>query len=194
MKRLLAASIVLTLTLLATSAFATTLLKLDLATMTAKSERIVHGTVKQIEPRKEGGRIFTHVTLEAREHLKGEAEDEVTFRLLGGRMGDLVTIVHGSPDFALGEEVVVFLERPKGSEHLVVTGMSQGKFRVAVGPDAHTLYVVPQLENTPLVEQIELRDEEGNLRRRLRQAAPSTSHSQVTSLEDFKERVRAQLR
>lgn len=192
-RRLCAAGAALCITLCAGWAAATTLLKLDMPELVEQSEQIVHGSVTEITPRRADGRIYTYITLEAREHLKGEPAETVTFRVLGGRMGDLATIVHGTPDFSLGEEVVVFLERPRQGAELVVAGMIQGKFQVATGPDQRTLYVVPQLGGAPLVEPIELRDEEGNLRRRLRAAQPSELHGQVSALETFKRRVREQV-
>ena len=184
---------------LASVAHATTLLKLTMDDLVDRSARIVHGEVSTIEPRKENGRIVTYITLDVRETLKGPADQtQVSFRVLGGRMGDLVTIVHGTPQFSVGEETLVFLEQPstkKGpTPPLVVTGMTQGKFRITKGPDQKTLYVVPSLGETNLVERVEVRDDEGKLRKRLQSADPSAEHSSVQSYDVVKAHILARVK
>ncbi len=169
-------------------ASATTVLKLTLADLVRGSEQIVAGQVSAVEGRMEGGRIYTYVTLKAQAHYKGTPRDEVTFRQLGGRVDDLVTVVAGSPGFVVGERVVVFLERPAPQAPLVVTGMSQGKFSVISGADA-VPYVRPQLEHARLVERAQL-PEGDNLSARLRDAQPSQDHQVTLPLDDFAARVR----
>ncbi len=176
------------------AAHATTLRKLDMASLVSGSERIVRGEVAAIEPAREDGRIVTYVTIEVSEHLKSQDDIEtVRVRVLGGRMDGLATRVHGTADFSLGEHVLVFLERPQPDGPLVVRGMVQGKFTVALGPDTKTLYVVPDLRNTPLVEPVELRGQEGELRKRLREANPSQTHDRVHALEEVRAEIRRQL-
>lgn len=183
----------LLLTTLATSATATTLLKLDMNDLVDKSEAIVHGEVVELTPIKENGRIYTYIGLDVKDQLKGTSSQRVEFRVLGGRIDDLVTIVHGSPHFVLGEEVLVFLERPVQDKPLVVTGMVQGKFSIAVGPDQKTPYLVPQLGGTPLVERQELIDETGTLRKRLKEVRPASVHAQVTELSAVKASIRQRI-
>ena len=92
---------------LASVAHATTLLKLDMDDLVDRSERIVHGEVTKLEAKEEQGRIVTYITLDVQDSLKGPADEKtVSFRVLGGRMGDLVTIVHGTPQFSVGEQVL----------------------------------------------------------------------------------------
>lgn len=194
--KLIASALVTTtllLTLLSSSAIATTLLKLSMNDLVDKSEAIVHGEVIELTPIKENGRIYTYIALDVKEQLKGASTERVEFRVLGGRIDDLVTIVHGSPNFALGEEVLVFLERPVEDKPLVVTGMVQGKFSIAIGPDQKTPYLVPQLGGTPLVERQELIDESGTLRKRLKEASPASVHAQVTELSAVKTSIRQRI-
>lgn len=179
------AALLVTLMLLC-SASATTLLKLDLATMTAKSEKIVQGKVSAMTFEKVEGRIYTYITLSVHETLKGKHDKDVTFRIMGGRVGDLVTIVHGTPSFEMDEEVLVFLERPLEDKPLVVTGMVQGKFHVTVGPDQSSRYVVPHVGNTPLVEPLEIKDKDGTVKRRLTETKPDALHSEVVDFERLK--------
>lgn len=183
---------------LASVAHATTLLKLTMDDLVDRSERIVQGEVVKLEAKEEQGRIVTYITLDVQDTLKGPADEQtISFRVLGGRMGDLVTIVHGTPQFSAGEQVLVFLEQPvskKGPKlPLVVTGMAQGKFSISAGPDQKTLYVIPSLGTTNLVERVELRDEEGKISKRLQAARPSEEHSSVQSLEAVKSRIRARV-
>ena len=194
--KLIASALVTTtllLTLLSSSAIATTLLKLSMNDLVDKSEAIVHGEVIELTPIKENGRIYTYIALDVKEQLKGASTERVEFRVLGGRIDDLVTIVHGSPNFALGEGVLVFLERPVEDKPLVVTGMVQGKFSIAIGPDQKTPYLVPQLGGTPLVERQELIDESGTLRKRLKEASPASVHAQVTELSAVKTSIRQRI-
>ncbi len=171
------------------SASATTLLKLDLETLTAKSEAIVQGKVTDMAPTRVDGRIYTYITLEVNETLKGKEQETITFRIMGGRVDDLVTIVHGTPSFSMNEEVLVFLERPLEDKPLVVTGMVQGKFHVTVGPDQKTRYVVPHIGNTPLVEPLEVKDRDGTLRKQLSESEPDALHSEVLDFELLKTRI-----
>lgn len=187
---LLTAALLVTIAWLG-SASATTLLKLDLETMTTKSEAIVQGKVTTMESRKVGGRIYTYITLDVHEMLKGGPEETITFRIMGGRVDGLVTIVHGTPNFSKDEEVVVFLERPLKDSPLVVTGMVQGKFHVTVGPDQSSRYVVPHVGNTPLVQPLEVKDRDGTIRRKLTEVEPDTLHSEVMDFEAFKLKVKS---
>lgn len=186
----LTAALSITLMMLA-SASATTLLKLDLETLTSKSEAIVQGTVSEIEYTKQDGRIYTYITLNVKEVLKGsQGMKEVQFRVLGGRVGDLITVVHGTPQFQQDEEVLVFLERPLADKPLVVTGMVQGKFHVAVGPDQQTEYIVPDIKDTPLVEPLKVEDKQGQIATRLKETEPDQTHSQVITLDAFKLQIK----
>lgn len=173
-------------------AHATTLIKLDLKDLTAKSEQIVMGRVLSLDAKLEGGRVFTYVTLQVSERLKGQGDPTVTLRLVGGRTPDLATLVSGQANFRRGEEVLVFLERPTMSRHLLVTGMSQGKFRVVRGPDGTTRQLVPQGVTTSLLTPT-TKLVDGKARRTLLPAEPSALHTEVTSLRDVRAHIQRQL-
>jgi PKD repeat protein len=80
---------------------------------------IVRATVVSQEARLEtlGGkrRPFTYVTLARLEAIRGDVEEAFTVRLPGGRVGDFVSWTAGTPRFAVGSEVVLFLERSAGA-------------------------------------------------------------------------------
>ena len=63
-------------------------------------------------------RAFTLVSFAALEKIKGDVPDAFTVRLPGGKVGDVASWVPGTPKFALGGEVVLFLERAPGHVNL----------------------------------------------------------------------------
>jgi hypothetical protein len=74
--------------------------------------------------------IHTHVGVRVEEVLKGELREiEITVNQLGGTVGGLRSWIFGSPEFVLGERVLLFLTaNPDGT--LRVLSLYQGKFSV----------------------------------------------------------------
>ncbi|MEM1348706.1 MAG: hypothetical protein AAGI01_09140 [Myxococcota bacterium] len=171
-------------------ALATTLARLDLEALTAQSELVVHGTVTRLAPEVRGGRVFTNITLEVTEALKGTPGDSVTFTQLGGRTRNLATRVAGMPDFRLGEEVLVFLERPSVDAPLVVTGMAQGKFTVHRDVDGQAAYLEPEAMREHLIDVLPY-PETPSARPRLRPTTPSPIHIQVSDFTEVTARIRS---
>lgn len=121
-------------------AHATTVLKVDVPEMTRISEWVVRARVLAVESvdlRASGDGLYTDVSLAIDEVLRGTgAPANYTMRLMGGvgRDGMALTIP-GMPRFAVGEEVVLFLERIANGH--VPCGLGQGVWRVVrppVGP------------------------------------------------------------
>jgi PKD repeat protein len=79
---------------------------------------IVRATVvsqtARLEPVGGAQRPFTIVTLAALEKIKGEVPDTFSVRLPGGKVGDAISWVPGTPGFVAGKETVLFLERAPG--------------------------------------------------------------------------------
>lgn len=117
--------------LVASPAWATTLLKLDLPALTKLSASVVRGTVKSSEARWNGDhtRISTHIVISVRETWKGEPQRELTVTQQGGVVGEVGQLVHGTVVFKPGDEVVLFLE--EHGPRFILTGMVQGVFRVS---------------------------------------------------------------
>jgi hypothetical protein len=117
----------------ARSASATVLLPADFTTVVAESVTIVHGRVVDVSSGLTGPRrtIESLVTVQVIESLKGAstADTTVTFRVPNGRVGRYRRVLMGAPEFARGDEVVVFLQ---GRAPAVPTlyGLSQGVYRV----------------------------------------------------------------
>ncbi|MBM4364162.1 MAG: hypothetical protein FJ104_15895 [Deltaproteobacteria bacterium] len=87
-------------------------------------------------------RIYTRTELLVGESLKGDARagESLTIRQLGGTLDGLVQTVPGNARFAIGEEVVVFLDRDEAQPLHYVIGMAQGKFAVRrSGPTVQAL-------------------------------------------------------
>lgn len=94
---------------------------------------VVHGTVVSVRSawNDDHTRIYTEVQVKVEAAWKGEAPAAgvVVVRQLGGSVEGLSQQVMGSPVFAVGEELVLFLvPGPQGDR--AVLGMSQGKFKV----------------------------------------------------------------
>ncbi len=130
-------------------ASATIALSFDLDAMTTTSDAIVIGQVREVASRWEGHRIVTGVEIAVALPVMGSAArgERVRLDVLGGRVGDLAQVVSGTARFAVGEQVVVFLEEVGGGFQVV--GLSQGKYKVVRGPDER-LWAVRDLEGLTL--------------------------------------------
>src|SRR5262249_16926596 len=118
------------------SASATVLVPIDLGALSRDATTIARGRVVSVEGRwsDDRRRIESVVTLAVDETLKGTADVAVQFAVPGGRIGRYRSVTIGSPEFAAGQEVVVFLGgRPPLEPHLI--GFSQGVFRLQRGAD-----------------------------------------------------------
>ena len=117
---------------------ATTVERLTLEDLAARSQTIIQGTVRGTRSywSSNGKLILTSTIIEVSESLKGQASGTVEVTTVGGRIGDTILHVGGMPAFAAGESTIVFAERANG--FLTVLGMSQGKFTVSNGEVANS--------------------------------------------------------
>lgn len=164
MKRLLPFLLSLSMLLAGAPAFATTVVKLELEELVKLSDVIVVADVRSVESFVDEGRVHTRIRLEVAERWKGSPGETVEIVHLGGRTEKLATVVHGMPAFRQGERVLVFLEKPKGHPHYVVTGLSQGKFSLQMLPDGSTL-VVPEIDYGSLAKPVKMPDNSVQLKR-----------------------------
>jgi hypothetical protein len=103
-----------------------------------RAARIVHGTVRSVDPGRDGEGIpATWVTLDVDETLKGPAAPTITFKQVGVPDplpdGTLLRLP-GLPRYAVGEEVVVFLHGTSRKGFSSPVGLGQGLFRAEPGP------------------------------------------------------------
>jgi hypothetical protein len=135
-------------------AHATIMTPLDLSALTARADRVVYGTVEKVESKWTSGHeaIYTDVTLRVQRAYKGAVKpgDSVVVRREGGTVGGIGMRVFGSASFAVGEEVVVFVEQ-RGAASWVV-GMAQGKLRVTTLPTGQKQVTAPELTGIAFVD------------------------------------------
>lgn len=157
------------------SAHATLLRGLSLDNLCQRSGVIVRGKVVARGAAWKGGRIYTRITVQVSGSLRGKYRvgQTVSFWRLGGRVGRYAQIVQGTPTFAQGDRVLVFLNRR--GKHLFVTGMVQGRFSIRRAAAAGTATVTQSLTGARLLGG----------KRALRRP---------TTLARFEQRVRAILR
>jgi hypothetical protein len=118
-----------------TSARATTLVPADLGELSREAIAIARGRVAAVEGQwtDDHRTIETVVSLQVDEYLKGSLGAVVQFRVPGGLLGRYRSIFVGAPEFAVDQQVVVFLGA-HGPSVPHVLGLSQGVFRIV--PDA----------------------------------------------------------
>jgi hypothetical protein len=119
--------------LTAGTAAASVVLPLALDALTAQADVIVVGRVTAIasgvDPAVDS--IYTYVTIEPAEILKGPATNEpIVIKQWGGSVGDRGLYVAGQPRFAVGEQVLLFLGSRARDRSLFTLGMWQGKWEV----------------------------------------------------------------
>jgi len=126
----------------ASTARATVLVEVPLDDMIVDAEAIVLGEVVRVSTQmrvREDGRLepWTATTLRVESWLKNGAGDEVTLYERGGVWQGGGMRIAGTPEYRVGERVVVFLWRdPLG--RLRTYGMVQGRFVVRAGVDMPT--------------------------------------------------------
>jgi hypothetical protein len=99
------------------------------------AQAVVTGEVTRIESRwqRRRQRLVTDITISVHEVLKGTVRRQrLTIRQPGGRVGGIHLWLDGSPEFAVGERVLVFLR--SGGEGPRVAHLYQGKFSLETDP------------------------------------------------------------
>jgi hypothetical protein len=125
---------------------AITVKPLSFSELVGDSIAIVHGRVAEVRGQWTADRrgIESRVRIEAIDYFKGDLGDEVTVRVPGGQVGTFVNIIPGAARFAEGERVVLFL-KATGPSIPIVTGTTQGVFRVTTDAASGGLMVVPPI-------------------------------------------------
>lgn len=112
---------------------AATVVRLNDEQLVGISTLIVEGRVVAMQSAWNADRtqIHTLITLDVGQTLKGKTSSPATFafRMLGGRVGDIVQQLDGAPAFSIDEDVIVFFERDP-SNPISITGLSQGKMTI----------------------------------------------------------------
>lgn len=117
---------------LSAPAQATTLVPMDLEALSTTAERILVGTVENIESHylsSQSRQIVTDVTVRSERNLLGVPEGaRFVVRHLGGIVGELGQRVYGEASYHVGEQVLLFATPRQGSYYAV--GMAQGALHI----------------------------------------------------------------
>ena len=98
------------------------------ADLIGQSDIIVTGRVTEIAAGFDDRTIYTYVTLDIADVLKGWVpERQIVIKQLGGRVGNLEQGVPGQATFARGEQVLLFLQARASDLTLTTTALWQGK-------------------------------------------------------------------
>ena len=122
-------------------AHATVYAPMDEATLAGASPAIVSGNVLSSAPRRIPGGIVTDTAVAVDHVYKGEVGTMVfTVTTPGGRIGDDSVVVYGMPSFAVGEDVLLYLQQAPDGD-LRPTAYALGAYRVTTAVDGSPLAV-----------------------------------------------------
>jgi len=122
----------------------------EFSEMVTASELVVHGRVLDVRAQIVGDRrtIETVVTLSVLDAIKGQPGETVYFKVPGGQIGRYRRVMVGAPEFASGDEVVLFLKgRPPAVPFPF--GLSQGVYRVVHDASGRSLVTPPVVSEAP---------------------------------------------
>jgi hypothetical protein len=141
-------SLLIAAVLVATPALGAEASAISVEALARTSDAVVRGQVRKITPTlsEDGKRVFTLVDVDVSSTWRGLKLASVQVIVPGGVVSGLGQRVEGAPDFAGGEEVVVFLHRAEAGGYRVA-GLAQGKFSVAgmnATPDVSQLHFLAQ--------------------------------------------------
>lgn len=136
--------------LIPSAALATIILPQTIEEMARESVAVLRGRVvdKTAAWDAEHRRIYTTTTLEVRDsiHATRALPRQLKVRTLGGEVGETGMKVAGTPQFLIGEDVLVFLRPdPIVADAFQVIGMAQGKFQIREEAKGQVV-AVPSLE------------------------------------------------
>jgi hypothetical protein len=140
-------------TLSSAPAWATTLERLSLADMIAKSTSIVHAKVTSSYSALVGADIYTYYQLQVSEVLKptGHAAQSLQVAVPGGEAKGLRQMVPGAPAITIGSDYVLFLWTSRSGLTEVI-GLSQGLFRMTQDSTGNAVLVRP-VSSAPMVDK-----------------------------------------
>ncbi|HYR27462.1 MAG TPA: PKD domain-containing protein [Thermoanaerobaculia bacterium] len=119
---------------------ATTIVMPEDEQLIGKSPVIVEGMVLSTAAVERDGRIYTETVVSVSRTLKGSVSETITIRELGGVAEGRFTKIFGTPEFASGERVLLFLEQhPQGGYRTM--DLFVGKFESAATRDGKRIWL-----------------------------------------------------
>ena len=134
---------------------ATTLIRADLEKLADGNALVIVGDVLDAYSywNSDGSFILTDVRLAVSDVVKGNPQNrEITITLMGGRVGDLTTLIIGGPELVPGKSYVLFLNEedlPGARGALTVRDLVQGAFDLVIAKDG--VRAISQANRHPLV-------------------------------------------
>lgn len=110
---------------------ASSFIQLDVPALSQRSESVVQGRVTHMESAWNASRtmVYTYVTLEVSQTLKGPARQTIEVRVPGGRVDGFIVRAVGTAHFHMNQDVLAFISRwSDGTPR--VTGYHQGLSQV----------------------------------------------------------------
>lgn len=114
-------------------ASSTTLEKLTLDDMIAKSTAIVRGRVQGCFGEYRSPIVYTHCKVAVSEHWKGATPPVADVMILGGTAKGKTQVFPGAPQLTEGQEYILFLWTGRSGMTQII-GFSQGAFDVSIFP------------------------------------------------------------
>ncbi|MHC4135009.1 MAG: hypothetical protein ACYTDU_09905 [Planctomycetota bacterium] len=102
-----------------------------------RAERVSCATCERVEMRRDPrlGLVFTHVRLRLLEDFKGvSTAGTIELKVVGGRDGDVETVVAGMPRFKLGQEAIYLLGARNREGYPVLLQARRGVLPLRRGP------------------------------------------------------------
>lgn len=128
-------ALVVVVLLASVEASATTAQQISREEQVATADAICIGRCTHIETRLVGDNIYTYITLDVREVMKGQiTPGTLVIKQVGGAVGSRGEWIYGSPRFDVGRDSLVFLAS-NGSGAYVVDGLFMGNYFIEQGLD-----------------------------------------------------------
>ena len=127
--------------------------------MALKSDLVVMGKVIHRECKWEDANqkaINTFSTIKIDKYLKGEGDEFIIVKQLGGKIGDITDVIDGIPFLNKGEEVILFLSEFKGE--YVIFSMALGYYKIEEDEN-NNKYAKNDLSNVNLIVPEKLQNE-----------------------------------
>lgn len=106
--------------------------QMSMAELMRLADTVVYGKVVDTKSDWNSRRtlIYTTITIAVDTTVKGKATATLSFQQLGGQVGKLKTTVSHFPDFAVGEEVLLFLSLTKANKVSPLVNGGGGKYLI----------------------------------------------------------------
>jgi hypothetical protein len=149
-KAFLVGAVILALTLWTLPALGS-VLNLSDQEMVRMSDEIVTGKVQTVESRwyeRNGKRgIMTDIGILLDDNMKGglNKSSMLYLSVLGGRIGNILTVATETPSFSVGQDVLLYLKQKEGGGYVVIAG-ERGKFEIETDATTSKQYLVGSSE------------------------------------------------